>query len=309
MFDQLKDQLLALGPESVTLRRAFRLQAATRGISMRVQGDQIRLSRGRRTVLLAVRNQISVPFLVRHWGMFFRTVVPQTLDGRQVLDFSVPGLHRYAASGLCFYCPGIAEDDCMDAYTASYRPQPGDVVWDVGAHAGMSSYFFARMVGPTGTVYAFEPDDTSYNCLLRNIETHRLSNTVPLKFALSDSSGTATFQMNGSMGAGLSEFLPNATEGEYRTVQTLSIEDACSRFGVPRYIKLDIEGAEVHALAGSVRFLAAHRIDLSIESNHKVGGAFTASRLEALFAGIGYRAWSSDRFGQLFTWAEPTASC
>jgi FkbM family methyltransferase len=307
MFDQLKDYLLALGPESLTLRRAFRMQAATRGISMRVQANQIYLSRGRRIVLVAANNQISVPFLVRHWGMFFRTVVPQTRDGRQVLDFSAPGLHRYAASGLSFYCPGIAEDDCMDAYTAAYRPQPGDMVWDVGAHAGMTSYFFARMVGPTGTVYAFEPDDTSYNCLLRNIETHGLSNIVPVKFALSDSTGTATFQMNGSMGAGLSEFLPNATEGECRTVKTMSIEDACGRFGVPKYIKLDIEGAEVHALAGSARFLAAHRIHLSIESNHKVDGSFTATRLEELFAGIGYRAWSSDRFGQLFTWAEPAA--
>jgi precorrin-6B methylase 2 len=53
----------------------------------------------------------------------------------------------------------MVEEDSMDAYTAAYRPQPGDVIWDVGAHAGATSYFFAQMVGPAGRVYAFEPDE------------------------------------------------------------------------------------------------------------------------------------------------------
>ena len=47
----------------------------------------------------------------------------------------------------------MVEDDCMDAYTASYRPGEGDVVWDVGAHAGMTTYFLSQMVGATGRVY------------------------------------------------------------------------------------------------------------------------------------------------------------
>jgi len=36
----------------------------------------------------------------------------------------------------------------MDAYTHGYAPQPGDVVWDAGAHAGATAYFLAQMVGP-----------------------------------------------------------------------------------------------------------------------------------------------------------------
>jgi hypothetical protein len=51
--------------------------------------------------------------------------------------------------------------------------------------------------------------------------------------------------------------------------------------------------------------LKAHPIHLSIESNHIVDGKFTAGPLEQLLGGAGYRAWSSDKYGQLFTWAEP----
>ena len=57
-------------------------------------------------------------------------------------------------------------------------PQPGDVVWDVGAHAGLSAYHLAQMVGPSGKVYAFEPDAINYEFMVRNIETHQLANVM-----------------------------------------------------------------------------------------------------------------------------------
>ncbi len=306
VLTSLKNRLLQGGSNSYVLLQAFRLQAAAHGIGMRVKDGRIMLARGRRTMVLGLRNAISVPFAVHQWNLFFDTLEGQTHDGRTVLDFSEPGLHRYRLSGLSFYAPSIAEDDCMDAYTAAYMPRPGDVVWDVGAHAGMTTYFLAQMVGPTGKVYAFEPDETNYEFLLRNIEMHRLANVVPVKAALSDRTGTAEFCMDGTMSAGLSDSLAYSAGENGRVVETLSLRDACARFGaVPNYIKMDIEGAELSVVASSVDFLKAHPVHLSIESNHMVGGRFTAGPLESLLGGAGYRAWSSEQYGQLFTWAEP----
>ena len=71
----------------------------------------------------------------------------------------------------------------MDAYTHGYVPQPGDVVWDAGAHAGATAYFLAQMVGPSGKVYAFEPDQNNYNYLLQNIELHKLPSVITSKAA------------------------------------------------------------------------------------------------------------------------------
>jgi len=276
---------------------------------MRVSDGRISLTRGQREMVLGRRDVISVPFVVHEWDQFFDTLEGTVRDGRTVLDFSEPGLHRYRKRGISFYAPSLAEDDSMEAYTAGYSPQVGDVVWDVGAHAGMTAYFLAQMVGPTGKVYAFEPDETNYKFLLRNIEMHQLANVTPVKAALSDKTGTATFCMDGTMSAGLSDFLSYSAAENNRLVETLSLQDACKRFGaVPNYIKMDIEGAELSVVRSSVDFLKENSIHLSIESNHIVDGKFTSVPLEELLGSAGYRAWSSDRYGQLFTWAEPSAA-
>ena len=36
-----------------------------------------------------------------------------------------------------------------------------------------------------------------------------------------------------------------------------------------------------------------------------VDGRYTSGPLDTLLNGLGYRAWSSDEFGQRFTWAQP----
>ena len=227
--------LLRGGPESFALRQAFRLQAAAHGVSMRMTEERISLTRGPEAQddsALGKRDIISVPFAVHQWGLFFDTLEGEERNGKRVLDFSRPALHHYRKSGLAFYAPSVAEDDCMDAYLTSYQPKPGDVVWDVGAHAGMTAYFLAQMVGPAGKVYAFEPDETNYEFLLQNIQLHELSNVIPVKAALSDKTGTANFCMDGTMGAGLSDTFQVHGETTYnREVETWSLRDACERFG------------------------------------------------------------------------------
>jgi FkbM family methyltransferase len=242
------------------------------------------------------------------FNLFFETVEGEAVDGRTVLDFSQPGLHRYRKSGAEFYFPSVPEDDVEDAYTHGYKPQPGEVVWDAGAHAGATTYSLAQMVGPSGKVYAFEPDQNNYNYLMRNIELHKLRNVIPVKKALAGSTGTAEFCMDGTMSAGLSDYLTYSEKDKFQTVQTVTFADACAEFGeVPSYVKMDIEGAEVATVESSQDFLRAHPVNFAIESYHRVDGDFTFKPLERLFSNIGYEVWSSDKFGQMFTWAKPVS--
>jgi FkbM family methyltransferase len=306
MLSSLKGRLLKAGPGSGILLQAFRLQAATRGVTMQVADGRIFLKRGRRMMILGVRDAISVPFVVREWSRFFYDLEGEVQGNRTVLDFSEPALHRYRKLGLSFHAPSLAEDDSMEAYTAAYRPRVGDVVWDVGAHVGMSAYLLSKMVGPTGKVYAFEPDETNYDYLLLNIERHGLSNVTPVKAALSEKTGRSVFCMDGTMSAGLIDSLAYQDNEHGRMVATLGLEDACRQFGsVPAYIKLDIEGAELGVIQGALEFLKTHWIHFSMETNHRVGGRLSSGPLETLFSSVGYRAWSSKKFGQRFTWAEP----
>lgn len=97
-----------------------------------------------------------------------------------------------------------------------------------------------------------------------------------------------------------------AEERLFKDVQTISLADACDELGeVPKYVKMDIEGAEVATIQGSQRFLSDHPIHFAIESYHRINGELTFKPLERLFRGIGYEVRSSNAFGQMFTWADP----
>lgn len=52
----------------------------------------------------------------------------------------------------------------MEGYLHKYTPKEGDIVFDCGAYCGVSTYYFSKLVGKSGKVYAFEPDDLSYSC-------------------------------------------------------------------------------------------------------------------------------------------------
>jgi FkbM family methyltransferase len=276
------------------------------GIWMHNSGGKISLTKGKREIILGVRDIFLVPFAVHLWNQHFDTLEAQTRNGREVLDFSEPAIHRFRKSGLAFHFPSFAEEDAMDAYTAAYTPKAGDVVWDAGANAGTTAYSLAQMVGPTGKVYAFEPDDTNYEFLLRNMELHKVTNVVPIKAALSGKTGTALFCMDGTICAGLSDAVWFTASKRNVEVETLTFKDACDKLGsVPNYVKMDIEGAELDVIAGAQEYLKGHRVNFAIESNHIVGGELTSAPLDLIFGKAGYRAWSSDEFGQRFTWAVP----
>lgn len=300
----LKDYLVRLGPDSALVQAALRMHGLRHGYRVEFANDSIILRKDGQEMILSKAQYVQIPIMMECYNLFFETIEGKAIEGRTVLDFSKPALQRYRKSGTAFHFPSIPEDDVMDAYTHGYAPQPGDVVWDAGAHAGASSYFLAQMVGPSGKVYAFEPDQNNYDYLLQNIELHKLHNVIPVKKALSGSSGTAEFCMDGSMSAGLTDFLTYSEKDKFQKVVTVSFADACAEFGeVPAYVKMDIEGAEVVTIESSQEFLKTHPVNFAIESYHRVNGELTWKPLEKLFSNIGYEVWSSDKFGQMFTWA------
>lgn len=302
----LKDQLVRLGPDNFVVRWALKHHSNSRGYTLRFKQDRIEISKKRLVMFLSKMQYVQVPFMIENFDFYFNTTVPERRGELTVLDFSKPGLHRYTRSGVTFLFPSVPEDDVMDAYTHWHTPIAGETVWDVGAHAGASVYFFSLMVGPSGQVYAFEPDDINYQYLKKNIENHRLQNVIPVKKALAGETGTAKFNMDGTLSAGLSDYLVYSNKRLYAEVETLTLPDACAELGcIPHLVKMDIEGAEVAVIQSAKVFLRNQLINFSIESNHKVAGELTCGPLEHLFHEIGYKAFSSKEFGQMFTWARP----
>jgi len=97
--------------------------------------------------------------------------------------------------------------------------------------------------------------------------------------------------------------MPRASAGSTGNVEVISLPDACSRWGVPDFIKVDIEGAELEVLASAREFLTQHSIQFALDTNHWVNGVRTNAGVERLFAECGYEAESSEEYGFMTTWA------
>jgi FkbM family methyltransferase len=305
-LQKIKDTLLRLGPDHIALRAALKLHARKSGFQLSFEGDTITATRGSERMILD-KHQISlVPIMLECYQEFFDTVEGKLSGGHTVLDFSKPSLHRYKQSGVELYFPGVPEDYSIDGYTHWYKPRAGDLVFDVGAHAGMTAHFLSGMVGPSGKVIAFEPDDTSFPYLLQNIERHGLKNVLPVRMAMDASTGNAVFNSDGTMAAGLADHLTYPDTGVHKEVETISLADASRRFGMPAFIKMDIEGAELAVIQAALDFLREHPVQLAFDSYHRMpNGDYTWTYLEKMFRSIGYEVSSSTEFGQMFTWAAP----
>ena len=64
----------------------------------------------------------------------------------------------------------------------------GDTVIDVGANIGCFSILASRLVGPTGRVIAIEPEPSTHERLLKNIELNQATNIKPLRLRRSSKS-------------------------------------------------------------------------------------------------------------------------
>lgn len=305
----LKQHLVKMGPERFLVKVALSSYALSKGFRIHVAPRYISVRHGLREMRFSKNLFTQIPIMMSVFDFYFETIIPKADGANELLDFSAPAMHQYRKSGVSLYFPGIPEDDVLDAYTTWYQPQPGDIVWDAGAHAGATTYFLSKMVGETGKVYAFEPDDFAYEYLLKNIALHQLGNVVPVKKALSGSTGVATFSMDGTMAAGLQDYVVYVSRERLSTVQTITIQDACAELNcIPAYVKADIEGSEIAAIEGSLDFLRENPIHFAIETNHVVDGELTCKALDRLFPMIGYEVETSKMFEQVFTWARPGES-
>jgi FkbM family methyltransferase len=143
--------------------------------------------------------------------------------------------------------------------------RPGDVVLDIGANIGAHTLFFAKKVGPTGRVFAFEPQRVVFQTLCANMALNSLSNVHCMLVAVGDEPGQVMVpafnyaQTNNYGGVEIDTF----ASGEPTPVITLdSLElSAC------RFMKVDVEGMELKALKGAVQTIKRHKPILYVEND------------------------------------------
>jgi len=133
----------------------------------------------------------------------------------------------------------------------------GDLVFDVGANVGLYSVLLAKAVGQQGCVVAFEPHSENFLHLHSNLALNAITNVRLFQKALGDSSGWVRLYFSEDL-LFCKLMRPRGTETSFQTVEVLEGDAVVAQecLGVPRAVKIDVEGHEHAVLRGLRRTLS-----------------------------------------------------
>ncbi len=133
-----------------------------------------------------------------------------------------------------------------------YRPQPGDVVLDIGAGVGEEALTFSRAVGEHGKVVCVEAHPLTYRCLEKLVAYNHLHNVIPIHMAVTERCcGTAMIENSDA-------YLANRVNSSRGIpVAATTIDEIHHKLNLGRihFLKMNIEGAERSAIRGMTETL------------------------------------------------------
>ena len=145
-----------------------------------------------------------------------------------------------------------------------YRIEDREVFVDCGAYTGDTAEQVIRRNPAFSRIVAIEADPENFDCLTKwigTLDTPVASRISALNVAVGAKRGKLRFQAGGGEGAKL------AADGNV-VVECIPIDELAPAAG-STFIKMDIEGAELDALAGARRSIQKNRPILSICVYHK----------------------------------------
>lgn len=145
-----------------------------------------------------------------------------------------------------------------------YRIADGEVFVDCGAYNGITAQEVIRRNPAFGQILAIEADPGNFGRLsqwLSTLDPMMTTRIKPFRVAVGATRGRLRFRASGDLIAHISE------DGD--VVVECEPLDELLEHEAPTFIKMDIEGAEMDALAGARRVIQQHRPILSICVYHR----------------------------------------
>ena len=167
--------------------------------------------------------------------------------------------------------------------------QPGQRVIDVGANYGIYTLTMAKLVGPNGRVWAFEPASSTADLLAASIAANNYSHVGLERSALSSTTGTAQLSLNRN--SELNELVrAEQFAGESETVPLVTLDAAMEIHGWKDidFVKIDAEGEEANILCGGLNFLTTESPLIQFEVT--AGNSLHLDLVQAFYA-LGYKSY------------------
>ncbi len=133
----------------------------------------------------------------------------------------------------------------------------GAVVLDIGAHIGLFSAIAAKVTGPNGKVFAFEPATNTIPVLHQTIRINQLGNVIsPENQAMGKDIGKIMFFISDEEADNSNSLISykedrklNGVEVEVNTIDNFVASKKLDRVD---FIKIDVEGAEFDTVRGGI---------------------------------------------------------
>lgn len=157
-----------------------------------------------------------------------------------------------------YWCGRFFEED-LERYLLRTVSR-GDTVIDIGMNVGQVALPAAALVGPEGKVIAFEPNPDLARLVAKFAAEQGLTQLSIRNVGLSDQSATMTLRVS-IRETGLASFRGTADRqpsGEEFVCDVRVGDEELAGLALPGrvFLKMDVEGFELHALRGLSRFLA-----------------------------------------------------
>jgi FkbM family methyltransferase len=186
---------------------------------------------------------------------------------------------------------------------AFYREilSPGDAAMDVGVHFGFHLLGMRDCVGDDGLVIGIEANIERYAAILKRIAKQGMTNVYLLNVAAAGEEGFRPFFVNQTH-TGRSSLVENkkaATDVVKEiTVYATPLDSVLPTTFRPKFVKMDIEGAEFPALRGARNTVENAQPLIVFEGKLSLSAAkfgFQKEMVAEFLQGIGYRVF--DLFG------------
>ncbi len=148
-------------------------------------------------------------------------------------------------------------------YEAEYEPESfrffrenvktGDTMLDIGGHIGLFAVVNAKLVGPTGKVFSFEPTPFTRGVLQEVVDLNGVAGTVEVRGeAVSSKRGETVFFDTGDTISNANSLVKTARSKQEIPITLISVDEFVKERGLNvNCLKIDVEGAEMDVLTGA----------------------------------------------------------
>jgi FkbM family methyltransferase len=208
--------------------------------------------------------------------MSLRGALKRTLAGAIPERLWTRMLQRYYFKRLkAYWQAGEWESMESDLQIVRHLVSPGDSVVDVGANFGFYTAYLSGLVGQTGHVTSFEPIPLTFDILAYNGRKLPLTNLTAFNYAISDGNRSAVMNVprfdSGSDNYYQARLVRSEADRADSSGRSVAVQvrtlDSVLRDSPDRvsFIKIDVEGHELPAVAGAQNLISSSKPALLIE--------------------------------------------